>query len=270
MLIAQLTDCHIVEPGGTMADRVDPTPGLEQAVEFLDSLGDRLDLVLATGDLVNDGTPAQYDQLERILSRLRVPLLAIPGNHDDRTEFRRRFPDVPAGGPDEPIDHVVDRDELRLVCLDTNEPGLHSGRLAPDQLAWLDAALSESGGRPTLVVQHHPPFASGIASMDRYGLDGAEGEAEVLARHHNVIGVVAGHYHRAIHHTIGGTTAFACPSTAVQLAMRLDVAPTTYSPDPPALALHALDGMSLSTHVVQLVPGETWVPSWDRDPATAG
>ena len=102
MLIAQITDCHIVEPGGLMADRVDPAAGLRRAIAVINDLDPRPDLVLATGDLVNDGTPAQYDHLVPLLDQIAAPLLVIPGNHDDRTELRRRFDGLPDGGPDEP------------------------------------------------------------------------------------------------------------------------------------------------------------------------
>ena len=79
MLIAQITDFHIVEPGGLMADRIDPSVGLAAAIDMINELDPMPDLVLATGDLVNDGLSAQYDQ-------------QIPGNHDDRSEMRGRFP----------------------------------------------------------------------------------------------------------------------------------------------------------------------------------
>jgi len=59
MLIAQITDFHIVDPGGLMADRVDPAEGLSQAIELINALDPQPDLVLATGDLVNGGSPTQ-------------------------------------------------------------------------------------------------------------------------------------------------------------------------------------------------------------------
>ena len=263
MLIAQISDCHIVEPGATMADRVDPTPGLQAAVAYLNSLGESVDLVIGTGDLVNDGTARQYDQLEAVLEPLDAPFLAVPGNHDDRAELRARF-DLPGGGIDDPIDHVIGYEGgVPLVCLDTLRPGHHDGHLTDEQLDWLDRTLADTAPTPTLVVQHHPPFLSGLASMDRYRLDAIEAEADVLARHPHVLAVIAGHYHRPIHRTVGGTVGFACPSTAVQLAPRLGPGPTTYSSDPPALALHAIDGHDIATHVVQLVDGERWIPSWE-------
>ncbi len=205
MLIAQISDCHIVEPGGTMADRVDPSPGLAHAVDYLNGLGDAVDLVIGTGDLVNDGIGPQYDQLQSILGHLAAPFLAVPGNHDDRSELRSRYGDLPAGGPDDPIDHVIEMDDVTLICLDTNRPGEHAGFLDDGQLAWLDRALADSRPNPTLLVQHHPPFRSRIDAMDRYRLDAIDAEIAILGRHDHLIGVIGGHYHRAMQSTVGGS-----------------------------------------------------------------
>lgn len=266
MLIAQISDCHIVEHGDLMADRVDSSIGLRRAVDRLNALGDELDVVIATGDLVNDGRPAQYERLAELLAPLDAPLLAVPGNHDDRTELRARY-ELPDGSPDEPIDHVVELGNVRLVCLDTTIPGRHDGGLSATQLAWLDDVLGADPQRRTLIVQHHPPFPSGIQAMDRYQLAGAPAEAEIVARYPAVAAIVTGHYHRPIMCGFGGTTAFCCPSTAAQLADRLGPGPTTYVDEAPALALHVVDdsdvaSVAVRTHVVQLADAATWVPSW--------
>ena len=280
MLIVQLTDCHITAAGGLVAERVDPTPGLRRAVEHIGSLGDEVALVIGTGDLVNDGSTDEYDRLGELLAPLSVPWLPIPGNHDDRTLMRERFSGLPGGGPDDPIDHVVDLvvdhgdppgagptadAAVRIVCLDTTIPGRHDGRLTSAQLDWLDRTLGGSPDLPTLIAQHHPPFASGIASMDRFQLEGRHREHEIVGGHPHVIGVIAGHYHRTIVRSFGATTAFACPSTAVQLDHRLGGGRTTYSTDAPALAMHSIAEGALTTHVVQLTDTTTWSPSWATD-----
>ncbi|TDT16495.1 3',5'-cyclic AMP phosphodiesterase CpdA [Ilumatobacter fluminis] len=261
MRFAQITDCHITEPGDLVADRVDPTDGLRRAVDRLAELGSEIDVVLATGDLTNDGRPGEYDVLERLLERIPQRIVVVPGNHDDRGELRRRF-DLPVAADDDPIDHVVDLGDCRLVCLDTTVPGRNDGRVTIEQLTWLDTQIAERIDVPAIVVQHHPPFASGIESMDQYGLDGADIEADIVSRHRHVAGIVGGHYHRPIARAVGGTVAFACPSTAVQLHARLGDGPTTYADDPPAFALHELTGGSLTSHVVQLRETTSWVPSW--------
>lgn len=263
MLIAQITDCHIVEPSGVMADRVDPSLGLSAAVDRINSLAQQPDLVLATGDLVNDGLAAQYDQLMSILAGLKAPLVAIPGNHDVRAEMRRRFPALPHGGPDDPIDFVVDQHELRMICLDTTIPGRHDGRVTPEQMDWLDHQLTAEPDRPVIIAQHHPPFPSGIPWMDRdSGFTGAELEASVLRRHTHVEAVVCGHLHRAVHRRFGGTVASSWPSTAVQLALGFADGPPAYTDEPPAIALHHYADGALNSHVVPLVAAARWVPAW--------
>ena len=263
MLIAQITDCHIVEPGGSMADRVDPADGLRQAVAVINALDPQPDLVLATGDLVNDGTSAQYDHLISIFGEIEPPLLPIPGNHDDRTEMRRRFSQLPSGGPLDPIDYVVDAHEVRLICLDTSIPEHLNGQVTADQLAWLDHQLADQPERPTIIVQHHPPFPSGIPWMDRdAGFTGAELESSVLQRYDHVEAVVCGHLHRAIHRRFGGTVASSCPSTAVQLALDFGDSQPHYTNEPAAIALHKYTDGALSSHLVPLVDAATWIPSW--------
>lgn len=42
----------------------------------------RADLVVVTGDLTHRGRPGQFAQAAEFLSRITVPVLAVPGNHD--------------------------------------------------------------------------------------------------------------------------------------------------------------------------------------------
>lgn len=265
VLIAQISDCHITGAGELFADRIDSAERLADAVRTINALDPRPDLVLATGDLVNDGHSDQYDRLCAILDELAAPLVPIVGNHDDRQTIRRRFGDVvPPGEPDEPADFAVDAGPLRLVVLDTAIRGRNDGRLTELQLGWLDTTLAAEPRRPTIVVQHHPPFASGIPWMDAdNGFDGADAEAAVLDRHPHVVALVAGHLHRSIQRSFGSTTAIVCPSTAAQLGLDLRDGEIVYTDEPPAMLLHHwLPDTGLNTHVVPIGRFDRWTPSW--------
>lgn len=262
MLIAQISDCHIVEPGKTFVDRVDSAQGLRAAIDTIEALDLQPDLVLATGDLVNDGRAQQYDHLMSIVARLPMPVVPVVGNHDDRTELRQRFDLLPDGGPDDPIDYVIDDYPVRIVVLDTTIAGRHDGALDAEQLAWLDRELGRRPDQPTLVVQHHPPVESGIAWMDtECGFDGS-GEALIVARHPQVHGVVAGHVHRAFHRRWAGTVVTVCPSTASPLVLEFGADPPSYTNEPVGLLLHRFDGNSIVSHVVPTGAWDRWAPSW--------
>ncbi len=264
MLIGQISDCHIVDPGAPFADRIDSTEGLRRAVATINALDTQPDLVLGTGDLVNEGTAAQYDALDGILAELRAPFVPLPGNHDDRSELRRRFADqLPAGGPLDPIDFVFELGDLAVVALDTTIPGRHEGTVSDAQLDWLDDRLG-AVDRPVVVAQHHPPVASGVGRMDEQcGFDRGRDEADVLARHDHVEAVVCGHLHRSLQCRFAGTIVVVCPSTASQLALELTGAATRYTDEPTGFLLHHWRSeVGLVSHTVPVGDHETWSPSW--------
>lgn len=266
MRIVQISDCHVVEPGQVMADRVDSAGNLAATIERVHRLGRQPDIVLLTGDLTNDGRPGEYDHLAELLEPLSMPIVAVPGNHDDRTQLRNRF-DLPGGAADDPIDHVVELDDrVRLVCLDTTVPGDHGGSLCEAQLAWLDEVLTEADDRVTVVAQHHPPFHSTIPWMDSFALANIGDQRRVLARHPQVIAILAGHFHRPITVGIGSAVAWCAPSSAAQID--LDAQHVTYTDEPPAFLVHDLtdvehrDGPVVRTHLVVAGEIDRWRPDW--------
>ncbi|MGH7421465.1 MAG: phosphodiesterase, partial [Candidatus Rokuibacteriota bacterium] len=240
MLIAQITDLHISTPG-SVNDRYFRTPEhLERAVAHLNGLTPRPDVVLATGDLVERGEPAEYARLRSILDRLAMPLYVIPGNHDARENLARAFADrgyLPQDGGF--LHYTVEEWPVRLIGLDTLVPGAPGGRMCAERLAWLDARLGEGRERPTVVFMHHPPFVTGMPAMDGMGLEGKAEMASVIGRHPQVERVLCGHLHRPITRRFAGTVAATCPATAHQVA--LDLAPArrlAVVMEPPACMLH--------------------------------
>ena len=273
MVVAQITDMHVSTPD-SRADRVFRTAEhLERAVDHLNGLPRRPDLVLATGDLVDHGGAEEYERLRAILERLVMPAYVIPGNHDDRANLRSVFSRHRYLGSDGAfIQYTIEDWPVRLVALDTLVPGSGGGRLCAERLAWLDGRLREAPERPTLIFMHHPPFVTGIASMDAMGLDGTEALATVIRRHPQVQCIVAGHIHRPIVRRFAGTVACTCPSTAHQVA--LDLPPATrlaMAMEPPACLLHVWLGEEhgLVSHVsaighhpaLTVFDGVRWLPN---------
>ena len=240
MIIAQITDFHIKARGELAYRVVDTAACLAAAVRRIAALDPQPDLVVATGDLTDFGRPDEYELLRELLTPLDRPVYVIPGNHDEREAMRLAFADrgfLPASGF---LHYAIEHYPVRLVALDTVIPGEGGGRLCAERLAWLDRCLAAAPDRPTAIIMHHPPFRTGIAHMDRIGLDGADAFAAVLARHPQVERVWCGHLHRAIQARIGPhAIASTAPGTAHQVA--LDLHPngaSAFTMEPPGYQLH--------------------------------
>jgi 3',5'-cyclic AMP phosphodiesterase CpdA len=272
MIVAQITDTHVGMPGSHVDQLFHTTAHLERAVEHLKALRPAPDVVLVTGDLADHGRVDEYERLGAILARLAMPVYVIPGNHDDRANLRRVFDRQPHLGQNgDFIQYTVEDWPLRLVALDTLVPGSDRGLLCAGRLSWLEERLAEAPERPTLIFMHHPPFVTGIGSMDGMGLDGIDALAAVIRRHPQVERVVAGHIHRPIVRRFAGTVACVCPATAHQVALDLPPEPRlAMVMEPPACLLHAWLGaeQGLVTHLspigarpaLTVFDGTRWLP----------
>lgn len=254
MLLAQITDMHIVAPGRLLLGRVDTAAYLARTVDALNRLDPLPDLVVATGDLVEHGTPEEYEHLCHLLAPLRMPVFTIPGNHDARDAMRAAFAGdgyLPADGF---LHYVVEDFPLRLVAVDTLVPGKGGGAVCAERLAWIEAALAAAPDRPTAIIMHHPPFPTGIEYMDGHGLENADAFAAIVARHPQVERVLCGHLHRSIDRRFAGTVAGTAPSTAHQIRLDLrPAAPLNFMFEPAGYQLHLWNGGGgLVTHTAVL------------------
>src|SRR5947199_8819275 len=92
ILIAQISDLHIKPPGALAYGRVDTASALERCVAALNEFKPRPDMVVISGDLADTPAPEQYEHLKRLLARLDLPFVRIPGNHDSPEHMRAVFP----------------------------------------------------------------------------------------------------------------------------------------------------------------------------------
>ena len=244
--IVQLTDTHIREPGRLAYGRLNTAPYLDAAVQSVLALPQPPTAIIITGDLTDFGRAAEYAFFKSMLAPLNAPIYLLPGNHDERSALRDAFPEHTYLGRDGFIQYAVDVGPIRLIALDTSEPGESSGRLCAERLAWLDTALAESAGKPVIIAMHHPPFRTLIGHMDKIGLvAGTEELAAIVARYPNVERIICGHIHRPIEVRFGGTIAMTGPSVAHQVVLDLDDnAASAWTLEPPAFRVHAWDAES--------------------------
>lgn len=243
--IVQISDCHI----GADWHR-DPLEGLETAVAAARALlSAPPDAVLLTGDIAHDGAAEEYAQAHALLERLEAPLYALPGNHDEREPLRECFGLPDTGRVD--LSYAVDLGPLRLVALDTQDPGQDDGRFDEPRLRWLAGILEQAPATPTLLAMHHPPLRTGVRAMDGASIPGEERDAfeRIVGAHPQVALIAAGHVHRVIVGRVGGAAVLAIPSTSDQLALDFAASDFRRVDEPPCIALHLLLDGRLVSHV---------------------
>ena len=262
MLLAQLTDTHILEPGSNDDHLLDNHERLAAAVTRLGQETVQPRAVLATGDLTDHGTEAEMAMLMELLAPIEAPVLAVPGNHDVRETFRAAF-DLPWASEDN-LSWSVDVDDLRIIGLDTIVPGSHAGLFDHERRQWLTASLDDAADRRVLIAMHHAPFLSGIGWMDRTALEGREAFAGVVAGRANVERIVCGHLHRPQVATVGGVTTSVGISTAQHIELDLaEGAPVGVICDPGGYHLHHHNQGTWVSHIRYIETGAEVVrPSW--------
>jgi 3',5'-cyclic-AMP phosphodiesterase len=252
-IIVQLSDLHL----RAGEDGVGPAQRLERALRQVAELQPRPNAILLSGDIVDTPSEEAYAQARELVGAVRLPVHAIPGNHDDRDLLRAYF-GASSSVAGAPVNLAVDCGALRLVGCDTTQVGRDDGALSAEQLRWLDDTLGERPWTPTLLAMHHPPVLTGVRSMDAIALAAADrGALELmLDGHPQVEAITCGHVHTTMSTSFAGRPLLICPST--NSALRLDLRPHddisfTESDLPLGFALHTLVDGRLVSHVQPLL-----------------
>lgn len=212
-MLAQITDCHLLAEGGTLLHGRDPDESLARVLEQVAGLGP--DLVVASGDLTEEGAVSAYQRLRGQLAGLGTPVACMPGNHDDPEAMRAH---LVTDGVDMP--GSVSLDGWSLFLLDSTVPGRPEGRLGAQRLAALDWQLHEARGRPKLVFVHHQPVDTESPWIDGMGLTDGPQLLERLAADGEVAAVGFGHIHHAFSKVRDGIQLLGTPATSFQARPR--------------------------------------------------
>ncbi|MFG2628994.1 phosphodiesterase [Streptomyces sp. NPDC048473] len=253
MLLAHISDLHL---DGT--DRA--TDRATRVVTYLNSLTRQPDAVLVTGDIADHGAPEEYAEAARLLAGLTAPALPCPGNHDDRSAYRKV---LLAGEPDDgarpaaPVNRLHHVAGYALLLCDSTIPGEDAGRFDDETLDWLARTLDDLGDTPAIPAFHHPPAAVHHPYLDSTNLTNAARFAELLAERpiDNVPAILTGHAHTAMAATFAGRPLLVAPGVVSTLRLPWESGERlTDLVAPPGVAFHVLDegdqgaGGRITTH----------------------
>lgn len=159
-------------------------------------------MIVAKGDLTQEGSPEQWQLLGDILASTDLPTIAVTGNHDTISTSVDGTEALAAVGVELVCGGVTHRDldGVRIIGIDTTIPARHHGR-TDHVLAETMARASDADG-PVFVGMHHYPQRFGIPNVWPPGIPGAEAGRflDGLAAANRASFVAAGHSHRNRRH----------------------------------------------------------------------
>lgn len=255
MLIAQISDTHIVERGQKTLGVAPMEQNLERVIDHINKLNTPPDVVLLTGDVSEGGTLDQTINAARILENLNFPLYVIPGNHDTRRSLWSVFQEKECPSRlGEFIVCVIEDFDIRLIGLDTTIADAAGGELCDARLAWLETTLSKQPTRPTIIFMHHPPQQCGVLETDVDGFTGAKKLVTIVRKYPNIERILCGHIHLSTHTRWHGTVVSTAPSIGMRLALDLTMKkPSAFFLDEPAYQIHHWTKQNrLVTHTVRV------------------
>jgi len=183
------------------------------------AMADRLppDVIVATGDLVQDETRAGYERFRDVLAPLNTPVLCIPGNHD--------APNIMAGvlnsAPFQ-VNGSLQANGWSLIMLSSFVRGDDGGRLSETELDRLQATLQAHPKLHALIGLHHHPVPMGSRWLDGVALRHAGDFLDIVDAMPQVRGILWGHVHQASDRHRDGVRLMSTPSTCAQFRPNSD------------------------------------------------
>lgn len=232
---ALLADTHVSADPKTGSGGVKTVASAAQAVEQVHACG--VEATIINGDVAwLQGLPEDYEAAEQLLGPLAEhgPLIALPGNHDERENLCRVFSDPRMDEGALKVVTVVDAGAVRLVCLDSlRRADVVSGRLDRQQLAWLEGWLVTHADKPVVLFVHHPLDDAENGLLDAGKL------LRVLGKHQVAKAVFTAHDHLFSHREQDGLLVVTQPAVGFPFE---------------ATVMHGWLEAELSTHGVTLTP----------------
>jgi Icc-related predicted phosphoesterase len=206
--------------------------------EPLSHVRDEADLLIIAGDLTNYGKPDEMHSLLNALVRLRVPIVAVLGNHDYESGQEQELIKMMSTEGIKVLDgSSYERDGIGFAGTKGFLGGFGRGVLTAfgerevkafvqasiDETMKLERALSMMRAEKTVIVTHYAPVAETVRGepVEIWPYLGSSRLAEVIDRHGASL-AVHGHAH---HGNLDGKTTAGVPVHNVALSLLMSQKP---------------------------------------------
>lgn len=188
-----MSDLHLTKDGGPIWE-TNTMEHFNQSIDIIRGL-QKIDAILVTGDVSDDGSEWTYQYADRLFSTLGIPTLCCPGNHDSLKMMLEEY--KPSFCKFLPPSSIIDG--WKIVMLNSVIPADENpdqnkarGFLSDESLDYVIQELEE--GLPTIIALHHPPLEPG-GWLNRRLLENRDEFNQTINRYPNARLVIYGHIH---------------------------------------------------------------------------
>lgn len=218
--LIQITDTHILDEGMNPRsfDGFDTSVSLKKVVAKVRTDENNADCIILTGDLVHEPSVNAYQKLADNLSTLTIPIISLPGNHDDPEMMKYVM-----GENGFNTANLHQLGNWLLILLNSKLEYEHSGELTKSELEFLKSTLEQNPDKHCLVALHHHPVSINSPWMDSMILNNADDFLNIVDKFTHVRGIIWGHIHQKFESKRGDVLLLGTPSTCKQFKPKAKV-----------------------------------------------
>lgn len=209
--LIQVTDTHIFDDPAGILGGVNTRQSLQRVLDYIAKHFANADLLVLTGDNTHEATEVAYRALKAMVEPLDIPYTFLPGNHD----YEKPMLALSSEEGDTEVDKWMSIGNWNILLLDSHEEKKVNGRLAQDELDFVQSMLASAEG-PVLAFVHHPLLPVGCDWLDKQRIANADALFRIVSQHKQLKAIVNGHVHQEWSGEQHGIKLFSTPSTCMQ------------------------------------------------------
>jgi 3',5'-cyclic AMP phosphodiesterase CpdA len=218
----QITDHHLRENEALLSRGYSTAYAFRATLRHIAQQHADVDFIVSTGDLVDTGTAAEYQNARRMLGLsetsappgpqritvegLREKLMYfLPGNHDPREAF---FCNMFPASSLRAMNVAFVHQGIQFICIDWG--GENKAIPSVGMFDFLTQSLQHHA--PSIILTHHHVSPTGIARLDAFMADAVATFADLI-KERNVLGIFSGHAHVSYEARIADVPVYGLRST---------------------------------------------------------
>jgi len=210
--ILHITDTHLFSDDNDSLLGIKTNASFNTVIDEIKQQPCDFDLIVATGDFVQDGSKNGYLRFANSINQFSMPCVWLLGNHDIYSNMKDVFEQQKL--PERKV--VLLGDNWLIILLNSQVQGKAFGMLSTLELSFLSLTVEQYPDRFVIVFLHHHPVMSNCRWLDQHCLKNSEEFGLLVKQYKRIKSIAWGHIHQSFEKIWHHCKVFSTPSTCIQ------------------------------------------------------